>query len=1135
MKIKKLLPLLIIIFIILSAQQVFAEDSEVLNDLNEYNNDDIYITETNTSIVNYTPGESNIIHVSTSYPSFIETEDYEYIGTFNVYVDTIDGDGFVATSYNYNVHSIDFDLKDIDSKLTSGIHRLYFGPSPFALSLEVISAEYHPLTVVVNTNDKLNTVIWINQTSVAIGDKITGLLTDGYNGLSNKVIYYNTPDGIKSTTTNANGIFEIVTEYLGQYSNFNFQGDDEYNSHTSNTIVNITKGKYQVIINENIVKYTSTDCYITGTINYPSDSIMWDTLWVWFNGNIGTATPAYDSDERTISLSSKTFKIDLNKLYTTPSTNNFTITVGPQYGQENSVITHNNLSLDLDTVLIVKGNIKIPSTIKIQQNSLVQDNYITGLLTDEYGGLYNKTITYINPLGEVKNTQTDTNGRFYILANEVGTYKNFTFNGDALHNNTVSTSEVTVTPAEQVFKINLNKNNISYILGESYTITGNLTYPGNLNFNQDLYYTINGNTEKLPLRGQIKNKTFIFDLKELDLSETSNITIGLENGKNNNFITTNNLEYSDIILQVYTNNKIQTIIRFNTTNVKLGENITGYLETSTNEGLNNKTITYTSPEGNKNIKTSTNGIFIIPANITGEYKNFQYAGDNNYTQYISNITIQVQNENETEKINITVIDDTFIITNKTLTVYLLSQDNSNINEGSVELRVTDTCIGSGTVSNNHANLNINCQAGEYNGTLIYTGENKYNNYTKNVKIIIPLENDIIISAPNMETKENTNLTIPVTVKYANNQNVNTGNVKVEILNKEYTKEVTNGLAEIQIQIGNTTGLIPVKITYINQSYTKTINTTVNVKKQENTSLKTSITLSYIELENGGNLKGILKDENENPISANINLTLKRLSNNQSKTYTLNTNSSGEFSLEIKLASGDYSAKAEYLGNNDNYLPSESDLKYLVLTGTPSNAIFEDTSKITYIYGNNNNFTGILKDKDGNILMGYHILLNVTRLSSGANKVYDVTTDYNGRYILPINLAPGEYTIRSTINDKNYVGNSFSTISILRANQSEDSREETILEINPFNSPYGSGEAFSGYLKNANNVPIAGHYIYVTLSNSNGQSKTYTVISDYNGYFNLPITLAVGVYGVVCVYNGTDTYKGVSGTSQLNIY
>lgn len=1132
MKLKKFLPLIIIFFIILSSQQVFAEDTEILNDLNEYNTDDLYITETNTSIVNYTPGQSNIVHVSTSYPNFIETEEYDYIGSFNVYVDTIDGNGFVETPYKYNIHSLDFDLKDIDDRLTSGIHRLYFGPSPFALSLEVISAEYHPLIVVVNTNDKTNTVIWINQTSVALGDKITGLLTDGYNGLPNKIINYNTPNGTKSTKTDENGVFEIVTEYLGQYSNFNFQETDEYNAHTSNTIVNVTQGKYQVIINENIVKFTSTDSYITGSINYPSNAILWDDLWVWFNGNQDTATPAYDSDDKKITLTSKTFKIDLNKLYTTPSTSNFTITIGPRYGLDNEVIRYNNLSLDLDTVFIVKGNIKIPSTIKILENTTIQDEYIVGVLTDEYGGIYNKTISYKSPSGEEKTTVTNANGKFYILANEVGIYKDFKFSGDNLHINTSSNTEVIVTPAEQVFKINLNETIVNYIAGESYIISGNLTYPGNLNFNQELYYTIGDNTKKLPLKTQIKDKKFKIDIDDLDLSESSTITIGLENGANNNFITTNNLKYNNITLQVNMNSKTKTIIRFNTTNVKIGEEIIGYLETIDKEGLNNKTITYTSPEGDRNIITSTNGIFIILANMNGEYKNFQYLGDDTYSQYTSNVTIQVGNT--TGKVNVTVIDDTFVIINNTLTVYLLSQDSSNINEGNIELRITDTCIANGEVNNNHANLNINCPTGEYNGTLIYTGENKYNNYTKNVKILIKAENEIIILIPNIETTENSKLTIPVTVKYSNNQNVNNGNIKLEILNKEYSKEVTNGLAEIQLLIDNTTGIIPIKITYTNQTYTKSTNSTITVNKQENTSLKTKITLSFIELENGGNLKVILKDENENPISANINLTLTRLNNNQFKIYNLNTNSSGEFLLDLHLAPGDYSAKAEYSGDK-THSASESELRYLVLTGKPSNAIFEDTSKIDYIYGNSNNFTGILKDKNGEILKGYHVLLNVTRLSSGASKVYDVTTDYNGQYLLQINLAPGEYTIRSAINDKNFVGNSFSTISILRDNQSEDLRKESILTINPFNSYYGSGETFNGYLKYVNNEPIAGHYIEVTLSNTKGANKTYTVISDYNGYFNLPITLAVGVYGVVCVYNGTETIKCVRAISELNIY
>ena len=44
------------------------------------------------------------------------------------------------------------------------------------------------------------------------------------------------------------------------------------------------------------------------------------------------------------------------------------------------------------------------------------------------------------------------------------------------------------------------------------------------------------------------------------------------------------------------------------------------------------------------------------------------------------------------------------------------------------------------------------------------------------------------------------------------------------------------------------------------------------------------------------------------------------------------------------------------------------------------------------------------------MVGQHIGLNLTRLSSGASKVYWVTTDTEGAYQLAINLAPGNYTV-----------------------------------------------------------------------------------------------------------------------------
>ena len=61
------------------------------------------------------------------------------------------------------------------------------------------------------------------------------------------------------------------------------------------------------------------------------------------------------------------------------------------------------------------------------------------------------------------------------------------------------------------------------------------------------------------------------------------------------------------------------------------------------------------------------------------------------------------------------------------------------------------------------------------------------------------------------------------------------------------------------------------------------------------------------------------------------------------------------------------------------------------------------------YNAGSNFTGKLYSKfTGEGLSGQTISLNLTRLSDGASKIYNVTTDSNGEYQLPINLYAGQY-------------------------------------------------------------------------------------------------------------------------------
>ena len=56
-----------------------------------------------------------------------------------------------------------------------------------------------------------------------------------------------------------------------------------------------------------------------------------------------------------------------------------------------------------------------------------------------------------------------------------------------------------------------------------------------------------------------------------------------------------------------------------------------------------------------------------------------------------------------------------------------------------------------------------------------------------------------------------------------------------------------------------------------------------------------------------------------------------------------------------------------------------------------------------------------------------------------------------------------------------------------------------------------------------------------MANTNGASKTYSLVTDYTGSFNLPINLGKGSYTAVCAYDGTSTYSpSKTGTLALTV-
>lgn len=91
-----------------------------------------------------------------------------------------------------------------------------------------------------------------------------------------------------------------------------------------------------------------------------------------------------------------------------------------------------------------------------------------------------------------------------------------------------------------------------------------------------------------------------------------------------------------------------------------------------------------------------------------------------------------------------------------------------------------------------------------------------------------------------------------------------------------------------------------------------------------------------------------------------------------------------------------------------------------------------STNLVKTYGTNDDFIGYLYDSKNSPVIGQHVSLTLTRLSSGASKTYDTVTDYKGEFHLAINLAPGEYTVTcSYVGIMGYQSINSYTITVLR--------------------------------------------------------------------------------------------------------
>ena len=336
-----------------------------------------------------------------------------------------------------------------------------------------------------------------------------------------------------------------------------------------------------------------------------------------------------------------------------------------------------------------------------------------------------------------------------------------------------------------------------------------------------------------------------------------------------------------------------------------------------------------------------------------------------------------------------------------------------------------------TITNNNQTVNEGQISAYFHGSLYksdITNGNAYitlpvpdtPNKTENLKVTL-INNTIkeqidikihIIDTPikidNIYSFINSNKTLNINITPIINTN---GTVIINLNKTLYQSKVINGQSQTNITLPNTGGKHNLTVTYVTNKKTYTHTVTIGTIGDIYTTFIRCNNYSGVS-NNPGNLTGrLINMHAEGIANQTINLNITRVIDGASKNYQTITDENGYFNLPIDLATNFYTVQATYNGNEE-YTSSQTNLSSISIYKDmilPKTGTILTADKYNEPAFTGKNFTGKLIDNLGNPIAGQHIYLSLTRNSNGASKVYMLVTNYKGEYIIPINLAKGEYT------------------------------------------------------------------------------------------------------------------------------
>ena len=465
-----------------------------------------------------------------------------------------------------------------------------------------------------------------------------------------------------------------------------------------------------------------------------------------------------------------------------------------------------------------------------------------------------------------------------------------------------------------------------------------------------------------------------------------------------------------------------------------------------------------------------------------------WAGNDNYNAVVENGDFKVNKIDSTVAVN---ADDIKVGENVTVTVNVPTDATGDV------IIIVDGVDYTVAIENGKAVKTIaDLKANDYTVTVKYSGDNNYNANQNTTEFTVSKISDYNMNITVPEFKEGVNSTINVVLpKDA------TGTVTVEIGGKNYTANVTDGVANVIIP-GLGVGDYNITTTYSGDAKYDLMTKKGNITVIPNVDVNLDVDDVVMVYHDGTRLVAKLTDYQGKPI---VNATI--YFNINGVNYARTTDANGTAYIALNLESGAYPVIVAYNGSASYSKIS----KNITVTINPS-IIADDLVKM---YKNDTKFSAKFLGSDGKVLANTTVKFNINGV------LYTRTTNNDGVGSLAINLRPGEYVL-TAYNP------------VTGEQQGFNITVKSLIVTQDLTKYYMNASSFQATIYDKNGSLAVGKNVTF---NING--VFYTRTADENGVVSLAINLRPGEYIITTIYEELDIGNNVVVlptlvTSDLNM-